>query len=112
MYFNLNFPVSAVVSPTALRPFRRESGCTPRSILKNTRLRSGSHTPPAYDSGLVLIQKLEKITFSPYNSVKIIAHRSFSNEEPDENGEPYRWKDPSEDDSFEEEDEEEDDEDE
>ena len=69
----------AVVSPSTLRPFRVDQCETPRSILK-CRNRNFS-SPPVYKGGHEIAQKLDKITFSPYNSVKIIAHRTMNDED-------------------------------
>jgi hypothetical protein len=76
---------SAVVSPTALRPLIRadvnniQIPPTPKSALK----RSNSLEVNEND-GYSNVQRLDKITFSPFNSVRIIPHRVFSDAEFDD----------------------------
>merc|ERR1711991_321807 len=92
----------AVVSPEILRPLeKRQSKGSPRSILKKSRTRAGRTTPPRLSESEIP-RKLDKITFSPYNGVQVIAHRTDNSDNP----EGWRWIDPA--DHFEESDSDED----
>jgi len=100
----------AVVSPDMLRPLeKRPPKGSPRSILKKSRTSCSEHhsTPPMMHEREAP-RKLDKITFSPYNAVQVIAHRTDNSDNP----EGWRWVDPAdsfEDSESEEEEEEEDD---
>ena len=64
----------ARISPTSLRPLKEcQGGTTPKSILK---CRIGINEKKRRKEG-----KMDKIVFSPYNSVKFIAHRLSSEDE-------------------------------
>jgi hypothetical protein len=101
----------AVVSPTALRPLlKKEPVLTPKSILK-VQYRN-SRSPITYKGGMGSVQKLDRITFSPYNSVKIIAHRTTLEVDDEayieDDEEEYGYDDDDDDDEEDEEDEEQD----
>lgn len=61
---------SSVVSPTLLRPLRAEPSTPGKGILKqaSTPTRNVPEAP-------LSVRKLDKITFSPFNGVKVIPHR-------------------------------------
>ncbi len=72
---------TSCVSPTLLRALRAEGTGTPgKSILKvktpiKTPLVEKCSSLNNYISGTESIRKLEKITFSPFNGVKVIPNR-------------------------------------
>lgn len=80
----------AIVSPNILRPLEKRETCgSPRSILKRSKRDSPTidsekkSVAPTSTSTHADAQKLEHITFSPYNAVQIIAHRTDNHDNPE-----------------------------